>query len=48
MQHPHDDIVQYGCGLPAFEIVFDRPTPMRAWLRQTSAIMGTLAWVIRP
>lgn len=43
MEDPRESIAQFGAGLPGFEIVFDRPVPVRAWLLFTTAIMGTLA-----
>lgn len=47
MEDPRSEVVQYDAGWPGFEVCFDRPTPVRAWLRFTTAIMGTLAPIAR-
>lgn len=42
MEHPLERVPRFFAGLPGFEIVPDRPTPLRIWLLAGTAIVGTL------
>lgn len=42
MPTPKDGMARFAGGLPGFEIVPDRPTPLRIWLLAGTAIVGTL------